>query len=110
MHWGRRVLRKIFANNFAASRWMTSKNSATNGSGHEHKALLGAFDVVYKYATNLRQFKKFDQNRSNIHRFIAFCRNSIRPMSDILDFVSSWQTAHIDDWAFSILNPLGVGK
>ena len=62
----------MFANNFAASRWMTSKNSATNGSGHEHIALLGAFNVIYKYATNLRQFKKFDQNRSNIHRFIAF--------------------------------------
>jgi len=31
-------------------------------------------------------------------------------MSAILDFVSSWQTAHIDAWAFSILNPLGVGK
>ena len=25
MHWGRRVLRKIFANNFAASRWMEAK-------------------------------------------------------------------------------------
>jgi len=84
---------------------MTSKNV-------RHKSILARTPRIVRGprrcistqldTTNLRQFTKFHQNRSTIHRFIAFSRNSIRPMSAISEYC--FDIADRTHWRLDVLN------